>query len=99
MFGFFVSLNTDLCRPEIFEIVSHKLVVTAEANLDGLVGVDTKMRGYARRTVCILSTRFYERFFCMGLPDEKDRFLVGLYQTPTLLLVFSYRREATVIRD
>jgi hypothetical protein len=34
-----------------------------------------------------------------GLPDEKDRFLVGLYQTPTLLLVFSYRREGTVMGD
>ncbi len=79
MFGFFVSLNTDLCRPEIFEIVSHKLVVTAEANLDGLVGVDTKMRGYARRTVCILSTRFYERFFFLVFPYLTDMFLVGLF--------------------
>ena len=71
--------------------------MAAEAELDGLVGVDTKMRGYARRTVRILSTSFYERFFCIGLPDEKDRFLVGLYQTPTLLIVFSYRSEATVM--
>jgi hypothetical protein len=59
-----------------------------------------KMRGCARRTVCILSTKVYEsRVFCVGSPDEKDRFLVGLYQTPTLMLVFSYRREATVIGD
>lgn len=41
----FLSLNTDLHRPEIFEIVSPKVIVTAEARLDGLVGVDTKNEG------------------------------------------------------
>jgi hypothetical protein len=50
MFGFFVSLNTDLCRPEIFEIVSQKVVATAEANLDGLVGVDTSKNEGIRET-------------------------------------------------